>query len=92
MNPSLRTLARERALQFWSLAEDHRRLALAEPLERRRRVLAVSARRYALLAMAEEKIAGDVDQDSDLHDRWFAMLGWPARDDPGSPGSSILQG
>ena len=58
-NRDIRQLARERAEQFRSLARSHRHQAAAEPLERRRRLLAASARRYEQLALAEERISGE---------------------------------
>jgi hypothetical protein len=52
-----RAAAAERAHQYRAQADAFRRLATIEPLEQRRRLLALSATKYDEAARAEERIA-----------------------------------
>jgi hypothetical protein len=55
----MRAAAAERAREYRAQAEAFRRLAVAEPLEQKRRLLALSASKYDEVAEDEERVARD---------------------------------
>ena len=54
---AVRAAAAERAREYRLQADAYRRLAAVEPLEQRRRLLALSASKYDQTAASEERVA-----------------------------------
>ena len=62
-DPAMRAAAAERARQHRAQADAFRRLAVTEPLEQHRQLLALSASNYDEVAESEERVAYDRQRD-----------------------------